>query len=84
MQKHLITYFLEGEDELGGHAGHTANIVRNKMYLFGGAGDHFKYHNDMWCLDLMELNMKWEKIPKQPNSVWPKARQVYKYFVESV
>jgi hypothetical protein len=46
-------------------AGHTASLVGNSLYVFGGrgAGGHLDHvYNDLWKLDLSALWPRWEEL----------------------
>eukprot|EP01126_Amoeba_proteus_P051074 TRINITY_DN6083_c0_g1_i1.p1 TRINITY_DN6083_c0_g1~~TRINITY_DN6083_c0_g1_i1.p1 ORF type:complete len:596 (-),score=96.14 TRINITY_DN6083_c0_g1_i1:263-2050(-) len=62
----------KGISQLPTLAEHTATLVGQTVYFFGGKSSQSSFSSDLFCLDLLTMKVRW--INKSTGGVWPTAR----------
>lgn len=72
-----LTTFNTSNDFVGERSGHSALLVDDKIYLWGGwSGEANRWFNDMWVLDLSKKkfeNLKWEQVDQKGTIPTPRS-----------
>ena len=70
--KFTTSQWINWEDKITGalppaRSAHGAAVFRNKLWIFAGYDGHMRL-NDMWAIDLVSDQPKWEQIPQSGDS----------------
>ena len=71
----LITWTQIDSAPWSGRRGHQGIVVKNKLYIMGGAEGSGVYQNDLWEYD----GHNWGEL--KPQHDWPAARAMFSAFV---